>query len=173
MVQVHLLAPNQGYVGSNPITVTITYKKDNMKTIKSFIEAFKVAFIKKTFYKKLLAYGCIIGGMKYAGNEEHPVEEWKPNDKYWIDELPSIYNLDAITCEMNNQHDDINKTFKLNVKTWNRDEVRVLMDKFKLMYDGFCQINNRKITLMEACAKQSSFVNCSFWQHWKSIRQCI
>jgi hypothetical protein len=111
--------------------------------------------------------------MKYAGNEEHPVEEWKPNDKYWIDELPSIYNLDAITREMNNQHNDINKTFKLNVKTWNRDEIRVLMDNFKLMYDCFCRINNRKITLMEACAKQSSFVNCSFWQHWKSLRQFI
>ena len=147
-------------------------RKDIMKTLKSLVAAFKAAFIDKLFYQKLLAYCSIIGAMKYEGNEERPIEEWKPNDKYWMgSELPSIYDLDIITDEMNHQRDDINMTFKLNVNTWSRDDVRLLMRSFEHMYDGFCYVNNRKLSLFEVCAKLSSFVNCSFWQHWRHFYQ--
>ena len=141
-----------------------------MNIIDSFIIAFKYTFLRKKFYRKLLAYGCVIGGMKYEGNEELPVEEWKPNDKHWQDELPSIFELDIITKEMNSQKEDIKKTFKLDVDNWDRDEVRFLMDRFECVYNGFCDVDNRKLTIMETCAKISVWVEQTFWQCFKMMR---
>lgn len=138
-------------------------------TIKAFIYALKLKLTNKRFYRKLLAYGCIIGGMKYndAGSS---VEDWKTNDNFWVDELPTIYNLDSIVDEMNNQHDDINKTFKLKIDVWTRDEVRALMDAFEMVHNGFSKVNNRKFTIMETCAKIMNWIDSSFWYHFNAYK---
>ena len=133
--------------------------------VKAFIDAFKFTFIKKKFYRKLLAYGCIIGGMKYDKGGPS-IEDWKSNDKYWTGELPSIFNLDAIVDEMNNQHNDINKLFKLNVNVWNRDEVRCLMNTFETAHNGFSRVNNKDFTIMETCAKIMNWIDSSVWKHF-------
>lgn len=134
-----------------------------MNIIESFIGAFKSTVLNKTFYRKLNAYGCVIGGMKYDDddNKDLPVEEWKPTDKYWQDELPSVFELDLITKEMNAQREDINKTFKLNVSCWDRDEVRSLMNAFEKAYNAFCSLYNKKFTIFEVCAKFYPYM--SFW----------
>lgn len=141
-----------------------------MNIIESFIAAFKYTFLYKKFYRKLFAYGCTIGGMKYEGNEELPVEEWKPNDKYWRDELPSIYDLDIITKEMNSQCNDIKKTFKLDVDAWDRDEVRNLMNSFEKVHNDFCHVNKKDLSIIETCVKISMWLKRSFWQNFKMLR---
>lgn len=141
-----------------------------MAIIKAFIDAIKYTFIKKKFYKKLLAYACVIGGMKYEENtKDIPIDQWKANDKYWASELPSIYNLDDIAESMNEQHDSINKTFKLDVDEWNRDEVRSLMNAFAEAHNGFSRINGKEFTLTETALKIKAFIDESFWQSFKSF----
>ena len=137
--------------------------------VKSCFMAVRLKFFGMGFYRKLLAYCCTIGSMKYDGNEGLEVEEWKPNAKCWAEELPSIYWLDKITEKMNAECKDINETFKLDVSSWSRDEVRFLMDKFEEVHNGFCQVNKRKLTLMESAAKLSTWVNMPFWQHFKEF----
>lgn len=142
-----------------------------LAVIKAFSGAFTLSFSKKLMYKKLLAYGCIIGGMKYDGNSKDvSVDEWKPTN-CWSNELPSIYELDLITNEMNAQSNDINKTFNLNISSWNRDEVRALMNMFNQLYDGYCRLNNKNLTLMETCKTLNDSIDLTFWQRFRLLLQ--
>ena len=134
--------------------------------VKAFIDAFKYAFIKKKFYKKLLAYGVIIGGMKYDVDRNIPSDKWKRTD-VWEDELPSIYNLDAIVDRMKNQRNKLNELYKLDEDEWSRDDVRNLMQAFEQMHNGFSRVENRDFNLTESCLKLTLFINIPFWRRFK------
>ena len=140
-----------------------------MNILKALVDAFRCTFLQKKLYRKLLAYGSIITDMKYADELDNdvPSNEWKPNDRLWIGELPTIYELDIITCKMNKDRDDINKTFKLSVKTWDRDEIRRLMDIFEYFHYRLCEINKRKLMLVETCARLIDAIETSFWTNFK------
>lgn len=139
------------------------------KIVKAFIDAFKCAFIRKKFYKKLLAYGCIIGCMKYKYNEidtNIPSDKWKRTE-VWDGELPSIYNLDAIVDKMNNQRDELNEICKLDEDEWSRDDVRNLMQAFEQIHNGFSRVENRDFNLVESCSEIIKFINTPFWHRFK------
>ena len=134
--------------------------------VKAFIDVFKYAFIKKKFYKKLLAYGCIIGSMKYDLDKNIPSDKWKRTE-VWEDELPSIYNLDEIVDKMNNHRNKLNELYKLDEDEWSRDDVRNLMQAFEQMHNGFSRVENRDFNLTESCLKLASFINIPFWRRFK------
>lgn len=139
-----------------------------MKNIaKAFIDAFKYAFIKKKFYKKLLAYGSIIGCMKYDEIDANiPPDEWKRTE-VWDGELPSIYNLDAIVDRMNSERNELNERCKLDEDEWHRDDVRNLMQAFEQLHNGFSRVENRDFNLAESCSKIMQFIEMPFWRRFK------
>lgn len=138
-----------------------------MAFLKAFIDTFVYLLIVQNFYKKLLAYGYVISCMKYDHEDQNFLSNDLKRNDVWNDELPSIYNLDEITNEMNSQRDKLNKTFKFNVVKWNRNDVRNLMQAFKQMHNDFSKLKNKNFTLIESYSTLKTYIEISFWRRFK------
>ena len=154
-----------------------------MKIIDSIIAVAKalaatinyLIFCKKTkLHRKLMAYGTTIALMKCSktcDNENLPyAERFKEDDDgNWNGSLPTVWHLDEIVKNMNNNIDDINTAFHLNVKEWKRDEVKDLMDKFEYVHCGFSRVNNREFTLIDTIGKLNAFEKQTFFDSFKNV----
>ena len=131
-------------------------------------------FYKKTaLRRKLMAYGTIIALIKCSktcDNENLPVNERfkEDDDGNWNGSLPTVWHLDEIVKNMNDNIDDINKTFHLKVKEWKRNEVKDLMDKFEYVHCGFSRVNNREFTLIDTISKLNAFEQQTFFDCFKN-----
>lgn len=137
-----------------------------MRLLKAIIMAVMQKMTSKSIYAKLVMYGTVICAMAYDVDESIPTEEWKLSNKYWLGEMPSIYDLDTIVDEMSKYGISL-EVGKSKPSNWSRDEVRELMETFNRVHDGFCMCSEKKLTIIDTLAKIKKFSNASIVQYAK------
>ena len=133
-----------------------------MKTfIKALIDLIKVKVVKRKFYMKFTAFMVGALSFKLDGDIKNDTGKWE-------DTKPSIYDLDSIVNEMNENVCYINKRFHLSINEWTRDDVRPyidLLDKYHYQMSNACK---KDLSFVELTIKMLSFVEESWFNSFKS-----
>ena len=128
--------------------------------IEAIIDCIKVKIVKRKFYAKFCVVMTAAFSIKFENGEKN---------YSWKEGAPSIYDIDNIIDKMNEERDFLNKTYRLKVVKWTRDDVRPFIDLLHEYHYKMSKCRGKELSCIETAASLIEVVEMS----WVKLFKCV